>query len=68
MDDLIAIGHVFLNLLAWVFAVLATYVVIRRLHMQGCIIMAGSRFPVPVKWPALIALACWLWIIAGCLV
>ncbi len=55
----------FLNLAAWVAAICASFVVLSRLWIQGELLNRGQRVNVPCRWPALIAVAAWLWLIAG---
>lgn len=54
----------FLTLVAWVAALYATVTVFRRLKLQGYYIERG-RSHITVPWPAIIAAAAWLWLIAG---
>ena len=56
----------FLNLAALVAEIVAFSVTIRRLKLQGKYVEQGrGHINVPVMWPAVIAGAAWLWLIAG---
>lgn len=63
----------FITNLAWVFGVLSTLLLIARIY--GALTytkfeklidqLNGVKASFPIKWPSLVAIVCWVWIITN---